>query len=310
MWFLFSCALIQSPNSSESSISQRRDIIETQTKEEKQGSDFYIPQIPSSGLTFSSAYSNILVQDKGSIRSLYFVRDSGQIVLETAVDLEHPEKLKVPYTRAMFVSEAFFSTRIDSALLIGLGGGAMVHHIHHYWNDQKLDAVDIDPVIVDIAKNYFVVPHSTSPYFKNTSIELHVADGFIFINKAHEKNEKYDVIYMDAFLKPSTDTDKTGIPLRLKTLTFYDELKSILNEDGIVVFNINNNKDINADLQHISDSFEHVWKLAVPNRGNLIVVGCLQEIDETTLFNRATHIDKKKGLGITEWVQRLKKYGR
>ena len=311
MWFLLSCALLQSPNSSsESSISQRRDTIELSTKDIEDGSEFHIPQIPSLGLTFSSSYSNIILKDKGSTRSLYFVRDSGQIVLETAVDLKHPERLEVPYTKGMFVSEAFFTNGIDSALLIGLGGGAMVHHIHHYWPDQKLDAVEIDPVIVDIAKNYFVVPHSMSPYFKNSSIELHVEDGFVFINNALKNTAKYDVIYMDAFLKPSTDTDSTGVPLRLKTLAFYDELKSILNEDGVVIFNINNSKDINTDLKHISDSFEQVWKLSVPNRGNIIVVGCLKEIDQTTLFNRATHIDEKKGLGITEWVERLKKYGR
>ena len=310
MWLLFSCALLQSPNSNESSISQRRDTIESSTKNLQTGPEFHIPQIPSQGLTFSSSYSNILVKDKGSVRSLYFIRDSGEIVLETAVDLEHPEKLEVPYTKGMFVSEAFFDMGIDSALLIGLGGGAMVHHIHHYWSDQKLDAVEIDPVIVDIAKNYFVVPHKTSTSVKGTSIELHVEDGFVFINNALKNNDKYDVVYMDAFLKPSTDTDSTGVPLRLKTLAFYDELKSILHEDGIVVFNINNNKDISTDLQHISDSFDQVWKLAVPNRGNVIVVGCLQEIDQTTLLNRATHIDEKKGLGITEWVKRLQKYGR
>ena len=82
------------------------------------------------------------------------------------------------------------------------------------------------------------------------------------------------------------------------------------NDDGIVVFNINNNKDLRTDLQHISDSFQEVWKLSVPNRGNIIVIGSLQEKDRTTLFNQATHIDKEKGLGITQWVKRLQKYGR
>ena len=50
---------------------------------------------------------------------------------------------------------------------------------------------------------------------------------FVFINNALKKNDKYYVIYMDAFLKPSTDTDSTGAisPLRLKTLAFYDVIK-------------------------------------------------------------------------------------
>jgi spermidine synthase len=293
MWFLFSCALFQNSN-------HKGDSAPSPQLEQNIKSILEIPQIPNKGLEFSSIYSNILVQDKGSVRSLYFVRDSGQIVLETSVDLKQPHILQVPYTEAMFVSEAFFPSGIRSSLLIGLGGGAMVHHIHHHWPKQKLDAVEIDPVIVDIAKNYFIVPH------KEPNIQLHVEDGFVFIQQALKEERKYDVIYMDAFLKPSTDTDSTGVPLRLKTLAFYDELKAILNQDGIVVFNINNHKDINTDLGHIEESFEQTWKMAVPNRGNIIVVACTKAIDQTTLYNQATHSQEKKGLGIEEWVKRLK----
>ena len=74
MWLLFSCALLQSPNSSESSISQRRDTIESSTKNLQTGPEFHIPQIPSQGLTFSSSYSNILVKDKGSVRLVFCSR--------------------------------------------------------------------------------------------------------------------------------------------------------------------------------------------------------------------------------------------
>ena len=36
------------------------------------------------------------------------------------------------------------------------------------------------------------------------------ADGLKFIAEAEKQ---YDVIYLDAFLKPSADTDSTGVPL-------------------------------------------------------------------------------------------------
>ena len=65
------------------------------------------------------------------------------------------KNLKSPTQRGIVCDCSFFCHGIDSALLIGLGGGAMVHHIHHYWSDQKLDAVEIDPVIVDIGEKLF-----------------------------------------------------------------------------------------------------------------------------------------------------------
>ena len=290
MWWLLGCTLLQGPNTKKEVSTQTESIEHVLTP----------PQIPSKGLEFSSVYSKILIQDEGSVRSLYFVRDSGEIVLETAIDLQKKESLQVPYTKGMFVSHAFIP-KIESSLLIGLGGGAMIHFIDHHWPDQKMIAVDIDPVIVDIAKNYFAVPN-------NEKIALYAEDGFVFIKKAKKNNITYNVIYMDAFLKPSSDTDSTGVPLRLKTLAFYDELQSILKPNGIVVFNINYHKDINTDLEHILESFEQVWKLAVPDRGNIIVVATTNKTDRTTLSNRATQIDKEKGIGIGEWVDRLQEW--
>ena len=294
LWYLFGCAFLQNPSTTTSETISPHSTTQSGTTQ-----NLSIPQIPVDGLEFSSPYSTIVLRDDvPNIRSLYFVRDSGEIVLETSVNLEQPHILEVPYTQAMFVSEVFVSAPIESSLLIGLGGGAMVHYIHHYWPEQILDAVEIDPVIVDIAKNYFHVPY-------NQYIRLHIEDGFAFIHQAQTKGRTYDVIYMDAFLKPSNDTDSTGVPLRLKTLAFYEELQAILKPDGVVVFNINQNNDINEDISNIAESFEQVWKLPIPRKGNIIVVACTTKTNQTTLQNRTTHLYEEKGISLGEWVQRL-----
>jgi len=44
---------------------------------------------------------------------------------------------------------------------------------------------------------------------------------------------------MVAFLRPSNDTDPTGVPTRLKTLAFLGRLKAALAPGGVVAFNVN-----------------------------------------------------------------------
>ncbi len=258
-----------------------------------------VAELPPEGLFRETAYSRLLVKERGSQRSLYFVRDSGETVLETTVDLQHPEQLVVPYTRAMMVAP-LFRPEAQRSLLIGLGGGAMVHFIHAHWPEQIIDAVEIDPVIVELAQTHFGLEQSNE-------VRLHAADGFLFIE---ESKERYDIIYMDAFLKPSVDTDSTGVPLRLKTLTFYEQLKDRLEEEGVILFNINLHGGLESDLALIHEAFSHVWTLRVPKRGNLIAVASLRpyKLEEITMM--AAQLDQKQALpfSVQEWSKLLHRW--
>ena len=54
-----------------------------------------------------STFSHVKVTRKGDVRTLWFVRDDGDEVIESQVDLSRPDELLVPYTRFMFLSYAF-----------------------------------------------------------------------------------------------------------------------------------------------------------------------------------------------------------
>ena len=77
---------------------------------------------------FESPYSSIIVRDSSSKRSMYFVRDSGQIVLESSLDMTNPSLLIVPYTRVM-MGAFILQPNTRNTLMIGLGGGAMAHFL-------------------------------------------------------------------------------------------------------------------------------------------------------------------------------------
>lgn len=216
------------------------------------------------GLVFetTSAFSHFYVRDEGARRSLLFRRDSGEIVLETSVDCATPYHLLIGYTQVMFASH-FFVPKPKSALLVGLGGGAMVHFMAHYTPETRVDVVEIDPAIVKAAKDFFGVK-------EGGHTRVIIEDAFKFFGRG---NNRYDVIYMDAFLKPSGDTDTTGVPVRLKTEAFLRTLQQRLNPEGVVVWNLNGHQAIGEDVRAIQNTFAQVYYFRVPGEDNHVVIG-------------------------------------
>ncbi len=232
-----------------------------------------------------SKYSTIKIRDYGSIRSLYFVRDNGDEALESSIDTAYPHEHFLLYTQTMFAS-FLISENQDELLLIGLGGGSMVHYLNHYFPKTNLDVVDIDPEILNISKKYF----SLNP---NPKTKIYIEDAFSFISKTPKK---YHIIFMDAFLKPSSETDSTGIAKKFKEKEFYKNLKSKLKENGLVVFNINSNETLNEDIEKIREEFNHTYKFQKNQSGNLIVIASMnkEKISKEAILKKAKLFDEQK----------------
>lgn len=237
-----------------------------------------------------SKFSHIRIRDWGSRRTLYFVRDTGEEVVETSMDLNAPHLLQIAYTRVMFVS-FLLKERQERGLLVGLGGGAMVRFLNHFFPDVRLDAVEIDPAIVKVARDYF----GTRPGPRTRII---TEDAFTYFKRT---THRYDVIYMDAFLKPSESTDSTGVPLRLKRVAFLKSLHARLKGEGLVVFNLNENIETPTDIQNIREAFPSVYVFRVPGSGNLVVVGSLarKKVTNDELRNRALRLDRLNDYGFS-----------
>jgi len=230
-----------------------------------------------------SNYSHIRVKDYGSLRQLYFVRDNGYEALESTIDIHYPQNLFLLYTQTMFASFLINKEHKDT-LLVGLGGGGMVHFLNFYFPSISLDVVEIDPIILELAKKYF--------YLKNhPSTKISIDDATNFISNT---NKKYDVIFMDAFLKPSNETDSTGVSVKLKTVSFFQNLKSHLKKNGIVVFNINTHDKIKNDVETILSEFPQVYFFQKDRSGNLIVIGSTDSnrISQLKMSEIAKDLDK------------------
>lgn len=218
--------------------------------------------IPGGELNLKTAYSNFRVADVGDWRTLYFIKPDGRESVASRVHIREPQRLEVPYMQHMVLAQ-LVAPKAEQGLIIGTGGGSMIHFLQQHYSAMKLDSVDIDPVVTGIATTWFGVVESSR-------LALHTADGYDFIRATD--SSQYDVVYLDAFVKPNAETDASGIPLHLKTLTFFEEIKRILGVSGVVVFNLHENDQSKKDLQSIRETFSHVRVLRVPKSTNLIVI--------------------------------------
>ncbi len=231
----------------------------------------------------TSDYSHIRIRRQGNMRSMNFVRDNGEEHIQSIFNVKRPYELVTHYSRLMFASY-FLMPQQKRVLIVGLGGGAMVHFYQHYDPEVKVDAVEIDPKVVELADKYFDVRTQ-----KNTKIITE--DAFKYL-----KDDKtvYDVIYMDAFLKPQEGTDATGQPLRLKTAEFYKGLRQRLTTDGIVVVNLNVQQGTDDDVATLRGVYPQTYAFRA-RTPNLIVVGTWEKTRTSAdaLRARARALDQR-----------------
>ena len=208
-----------------------------------------------------SAFSRIRVRRDGDIRALTFVRDNGQEAIQTRVNLKEPQTLVSPYARGMFASYLY---RPDPrrVLIVGLGGGAMVRFLTHHEPQVQIDAVEIDPAVVRLADQFFGVR-------SGGNVRIHTADAVTFVESTADR---FDLILMDAFLRPSGDTDATGVPAGLKTKAFLSRLKGALTPGGVVAFNINEHDTIADDIAAVTAVFGNVAVYRSPPSDNKVVI--------------------------------------
>jgi spermidine synthase len=208
-----------------------------------------------------SAFSHIRIRRDGDVRAMTFVRDNGQEAVQSRVNLAAPHSLVSPYAHRMFAGY-LYQPDPQRVLIAGLGGGAMVRFLTHHQPGVPIDAVEIDPAVVRLADQFFGVR-------SGGNVRVHTADAVKFIESS---TERYDLILMDAFLRPSSDTDATGVPSGLKTQEFLRRLKAALNPGGVVAFNINEHERFADDLASVAAAFGHAVVYRCPPSANKVVI--------------------------------------
>src|SRR4029078_891221 len=64
------------------------------------------------------------------------------------------DDLPMPYSRLMSIA-AIFPQDIRRVLLLGLGAGSIAVYLHRFVPEAAIDAVELDPGVIEVAKKYF-----------------------------------------------------------------------------------------------------------------------------------------------------------
>jgi spermidine synthase len=112
---------------------------------------------------------------------------------------------------------------IRNVLAIGLGGGTSARQFTAFYPDVTFEAVEIDPVVAEVAQKYFGVQQSGR-------LRIHIGDGRAFVRKT---SRRYDMVSIDAYTRGRYGST---IPPHLVTKEFFEEVSSRLADNGIVHF--------------------------------------------------------------------------
>ena len=199
----------------------------------------------------------MLVIDKGDRRYLRF----GDVDAANQSTLSLSDNRAVPAEYLRIAALGMVLTpNPDRALMIGLGGGIFTRLLRRHFPNLYIDAVEIDPVVVEAARRFFGVQ-------EDERFTIHTTDGVKFIR---ETESIYDLVFIDAY---SGD----GIPQALSGSSFLDAVKARTSAEGVVVLNL-------FKLKQKEQSFIRTFNNRFPQ------IACIRSSDDLNLvlFGKTT----------------------
>lgn len=132
---------------------------------------------------------------------------------------------------------SFKNPQYDDVLIIGAGSGQDAS-IALQNNVKNIDAVDIEPRLVEIGKQF----HPLKPY-NDPRVKITIADGRNFIE--NQKDKKYDLIIfaLTDSLTLASNSSNTRLESYLMTIESFAKTKSLLKENGMLMLYNNYRKD-------------------------------------------------------------------
>lgn len=158
-------------------------------------------------------YSHLDVVDSNDKRALFL---DGQI--HSIMYNDNPNELVIDYTK-YFPLGFLFSPAAKNILFVGGGGFSGPKYFLQNYPNVTADVVEIDPVVLDVAKKYFKVDPN------NPRLDTYNDDARSFLTKT---DKRYDMIILDAY-------SKNYVPFHLMTLEYYQLLYSKLSSTGVIL---------------------------------------------------------------------------
>ncbi len=141
---------------------------------------------------------------------------------------------------APFMAGVHEKDRMD-VLVLGMGTGTFAAQCGRFFPQMKIEGVEIDAKITQLAREYFALP---------ADLPVATYDGRAYLRAV---DHKYDVIMVDAY-------QDITIPFQMSSVEFFTLVKNHLKSGGVMVVNMNmrGTKEGNIN-QYLSDTISQVF---------------------------------------------------
>jgi predicted membrane-bound spermidine synthase len=164
-------------------------------------------------------------------------------------------------------------------LVLGLGGGASIASTRLTAPEVMVDAVEIDPRVVEAANRFF----GLSP--EDGRIQVHVADARPWLAG---NQRRYDLVHVDLY------QGGPYIPFYLATVEFFDAVRTHMSPDGVLMMNLFDDSPRQELLVSVLATLERVFPSVVVlpvGYGNRMLLAFPTETSEDEVRRRLVAFD-------------------
>ena len=186
--------------------------------------------------------------------------------------MDQPKKLVIPYTQLMLAG-LYLNSNPRRILIIGEGGGIIPTALQEMFSDARIDVVEIDDAVDNVARSYF----DFRPGLRTRVI---ISDGRVFVKRVAAQKPNFDLVFLDAF-------EAEYIPEHMMTREFLQEVKAVMAPDGVLVANTFSNSTL-YDYKSVTyrDVFGEFCNLKPASKlANRIILGRASGITQADLLD-------------------------
>ncbi|REE08329.1 spermidine synthase [Winogradskyella pacifica] len=149
---------------------------------------------------------------------------------------------------------------VKSILVLGMGGGSVIKTLRTDFNyNNTIEAVELDPVIIDIAKSEFGI-------IEDQHLKIHCADAFTFVKT---NTTTFDLIIVDLYIDLS-------VPDKFLSTEFWDNVLNSKSSKGTLLFNASVKESDMVKVENLVDYLKtKVYKVDIykkVNNTNTIII--------------------------------------
>lgn len=174
----------------------------------------------------------------------------------------NPGQLLTGHVWDLLMLPVFFQdpSRIKRVLLLGVGGGVVIHQLRHFAAVHEFVGIELNPVHLSVARRFFNL--------KGRDIQLIQADAVKWLNAY--QGEPFDMIIEDLF----TECEGEPVPVVKADSAWFSVMLRHLSDDGLVVRNFICREDLQNSAgvsdPRIARQFASVFQLTSQYNENFV----------------------------------------